>query len=216
MSRQLRGLDLFSGAGGATRGYQLAGFRMTGVDIRPQPRYVGEEFIMADALEYVHEHGHEYDFIHASPPCQAFTPARHIHGSRHPDLLSPTRELLLETGRPWVIENVPGAPMRPDLVLCGSHFGLRCRHGRLVRHRLFEFDTPRLLLVPPCDHSGPVVSVFGHGGHVYHGVGCWREVMQIPWMTREELSQAIPPAYTHFIGVRLRGEMEGLVYEEAE
>ncbi len=198
-------LDLFCKAGGAGRGYQMAGFDVTGVDIQPQPNYAGDRFIQADALEYVVAHGHEYDAIHASPPCQAFTNARVIHGRAHQDLLTPTRPLLFLAGRPWVIENVPGAPMRRDLELCGSMFGLRSGNGRLIRHRWFEFggwDWPFRLL-PPCQHSGPTISVFGHGGHVYHGVADWRVVMGIEWMTRDELAQAIPPAYTRFIGEQL-------------
>lgn len=190
-------LDLFSGAGGAARGYQRAGFYVVGVDHKPQPRYVGDEFIQAGAPEYVAAHGGEFDVIHASPPCQAFTSARVIHGREHPDLLSLTREILKRLTVPWVIENVPGAPMRPDLILCGSSFG----QPRLKRHRWFEFSfNLPLILLPPCGHAKQLVSVFGHGGHIYHGVEDWRKVMGIDWMTRDELAQAIPPAYTEFIG----------------
>jgi DNA (cytosine-5)-methyltransferase 1 len=196
-------LDAFCGAGGAARGYQMAGFEVHGVDIKEQPRYAGDRFYRADALEFVAEHGHEYDAIHASPPCQAFTRARVIHGNEHPDLLAPTRDLLEEIGRPWVIENVPGAPMRVDLVLCGSAFGLQTENGGLIRHRWFEFGFPFAALVPPCSHPRKTISVFGHGGHVYHGVADWRKVMGIDWMSRDELAQAIPPAYTQFIGERL-------------
>ncbi len=205
----MRGLDLYCGAGGATRGYQLAGFHMTGVDNRPQPRYVGERFVLGDALEYVSEHGHEYDFIHASPPCQFATRARTIHGRKHPDLLTPTREALRDIGVPWVIENVPGAPMRKDLVLCGSMFPeLRDGDYGVIRHRWFEFGFPVGFLVPLCAHPPVVVSVFGHGGHVYHGVEQWRRVMGIDWMSRDELAQAIPPVYTKFIGTQLRWHLE--------
>ena len=205
----MKGLDLFCGAGGATRGYQMAGFEMDGVDIKPQPRYVGERFFQADALEYVESYGHLYDFIHASPPCQAFTSARVIHGREHPDLLTPTREILQNIGVPWVIENVPRAPMRPDLILCGSMFGLRSNNGGLIRHRWFEFGQSFGALVSPCQHEKKTVSVFGHGGHIYHGVADWREVMGIDWMSRDELAQAIPPAYTQFIGEQLMWHLEG-------
>ena len=196
----MRLLDLFSGAGGAAMGYYRAGFTdITGVDNRPMPRYPFK-FIQADALEYLAEHGHEYDVIHASPPCQAFTRARLIYGREHPDLLTPTRELLVQTGKPWVIENVPGAPMRPDIVICGSIFG----QPRLKRHRWFELSNPILHLLPPCQHdNGNIISVFGHGGHIYHGKWEWEEVMGIDWMTKAELAQAIPPAYTEWIGRRL-------------
>ncbi|GAB3646004.1 DNA cytosine methyltransferase [Glycomyces tarimensis] len=205
MDTKRRLLDLFCCAGGAAMGYHRAGFDVVGVDIRPQPRYPFA-FVQADALEYVAEHGHEFDAIHASPPCQAFTSARVIHGRSHPDLVDATRRLLEASGRPWVMENVPGAPLRADLVLCGSMFPqLRDGPYGIVRHRLFEFaDMPiGLVLVPPCHHPPKTVSVFGHGGHVYHGVAQWRRVMGIDWMTRDELSQAIPPAYTELIGTQL-------------
>ena len=190
----MRLLDLFCGAGGAAEGYRRAGFtEIVGVDHKPQPRYPFE-FVQADALTFPLD---GFDVIHASPPCQAFSNARVIHGVEHPDLLSPTRERLVANSMPWVIENVPNAPMRVDVRLCGSMFGLRSPAGRLIRHRWFEFSSPpaALTLLPSCDHSLPVVSVFGHGGHIYRGVEDWRTVMGIPWMTRAELAQAIPPAY---------------------
>jgi DNA (cytosine-5)-methyltransferase 1 len=190
-------LDLFCGAGGAAMGYHRAGFEVVGVDIKPQPNYPFE-FVQADAMTYPID---GLDAIHASPPCQAFTTARVIHGRDHLDLLTPTRERLRATAVPWVIENVPGAPMRPDVVLCGSMFPeLRSANGELRRHRWFEFWQPTLSLVQPCQHGPVTVSVFGHGGHVYNGVDEWREVMDIDWMTRDELAQAIPPAYTEHIG----------------
>ena len=177
-------------------GYYRAGFDMVGVDIKPQPHYPFT-FIQADAMTFPLE---GYDAIHASPPCQAFTSARVIHNRKHEDLLTPTRRRLRKCRSPWVIENVPGAPMRADVVLCGSLF----REPRLKRHRLFEFyKLPSLTLLSPCAHAEKIVSVFGHGGHVYHGVVEWREVMGIDWMTRDELAQAIPPAYTEFIGKQL-------------
>ena len=193
-------LDLFCGAGGAAMGYYRAGFTdITGIDINPMPRYPFK-FIRADALEYLAEHGREYDVIHASPPCQAFTIARKIFGREHPDLLTPVRELLQKAGKIWVIENVPGAPMRPDVMLCGSIFG----QPRLIRHRWFELSFPFPHLLPPCQHdNGNIISVFGHGGHIYHSKWEWEKVMGIDWMTRKELAQAIPPAYTEFIGRQL-------------
>jgi DNA (cytosine-5)-methyltransferase 1 len=223
--RKPRLLDLFCGAGGCTKGYQRAGFYVVGVDVKPQPNYCGDEFVQADALEVLRGEwvpfggvpGRHwttsstlagFDAIHASPPCQAFTNARVIHGREHADLLTPCRELLGGTGLPWVIENVPGAPMRPDLVLCGSMFPeLGDEDHGLIRHRWFEFSDPRILgplaLVQPCQHKDKTVSVFGHGGHIYHGVEQWRRVMGIEWMKRDELAQAIPPAYTELIGHQL-------------
>lgn len=211
-------LDIYSGAGGAARGYQMAGFHVTGVDHRPQPRYAGDAFIQGDALDYCREHGHEYDVIHASPPCQAHTSLRALHpGQNHPDLIEETREALIAFGRPWVIENVIGAPIT-GIVLCGSMFGLGagCRDGtfhQLRRHRLFE--SSQFLLAPRCAHVGRPVGVYGNGGGTagqanLPGVNGFtgnarerREAMGIGWMSRYELSQAIPPAYTNYIGQQL-------------
>jgi DNA (cytosine-5)-methyltransferase 1 len=208
MNGRPRLLDLFCGAGGCSMGYHRAGFDVVGVDIEPHPDYPFE-FHEADAMTFPLD---GFDVIHASPPCQAFTVAGVINGnSHHQDLLTPTRERLIEHGAPWVIENVPGAPMRKDLVLCGTMFGFRSKHGQLIRHRWFEFGQDFFALVPPCNHQGPTVSVFGHGGHVYHGVDDWREVMGIDWMKRDDLAQAIPPAYTEFVGQQLLTQLEGRV-----
>lgn len=210
-------LDLFCGAGRAGMGYHRAGFDVTGVDISPQPRYPFA-FVQGDALEYVRAHGHEFDAIHASPPCQAYTSLGAMHKDRqYPDLLAATRRLLIASGRPWVIENVPGAPMA-GIALCGSMFGLgaQCRDGawhQLRRHRLFESSV--FLLSPACQHEGRPVGVYGNGGgsegraylpgiNGYTGNAAERRAaMGIDWMNRHELSQAIPPAYTRFIGEQL-------------
>lgn len=214
---QPRLLDAFCGAGGCSRGYHDAGFDVVGVDIKPQPNYP-YEFHEGDALEFIRDHGHEFDAIHASPPCQAYSIANNIHGrDDHPDLVGATRALLAASGLPWVIENVPGAPMTNYVVLCGLAFGLGVK-----RHRLFE--TSFWVWGPPLcpeGHRGDWVSVFGHTvlerGHVigktkgggnrikrrHLGTDRGREAMGIDWMTRDELSQAIPPAYTQFIGEQL-------------
>jgi len=208
-------LDLFCGAGGAAMGYSRAGFEVVGVDIVAQPRYPFE-FVQADALEYLMDevlmgdcsHG-EFDAIHASPPCQAYTQAalsQRNAGKVYPDILGPTRELLEQTGLPWVIENVPGAPMRPDLKLCGCQVGLELR-----RERWFEMNWPVDPLLPPHHHPHPVVSVVGHGSPswVRKQLGYnptivqYRAAMGIDWMNRNELSEAIPPAYTELIGHQL-------------
>lgn len=202
-------LDLFSGAGGAGMGYSRAGFDVTGVDMDPQPRYPFP-FIQADALEYAAAHGHEYDVIHASPPCQRYSSITKAAGTsdNYPDLIAPTRELLKRLGKPYVIENVPGAPLDNPLMLCGTMFGLL-----VVRHRLFETN-PTLWWPPqPCQHERKVVK---HGrrpdrkkhyaaatGH-FSDVEFVREAMGIDWMTATELAQAIPPSYTEFIGKQLR------------
>jgi Site-specific DNA methylase len=175
-------------------GLHRAGFDVTGVDIKPQPRYPFR-FIQGDALNSPVRLS-DFDLIWASPPCQAFTRARAIHGREHPNLVPQTRALLESSGRAWIIENVPGAPIRADFMLCGSQFGER----RLKRHRWFECSWRPLGMAQPCDHADDIVSVFGHGGHIYHGVEDWRRVMGIEWMKRDEIAQAIPPAYSEHIG----------------
>jgi DNA (cytosine-5)-methyltransferase 1 len=217
----MRLLDAFSGAGGAAMGYHRAGFEVVGVDIKSQPRYPFE-FHQADALEYIAAHGHEFDVIHASPPCQAYSVANNIHNrDDHPDLIPATREALTATGLPWVIENVPGSPLRDYFVLCGLAFGLGVK-----RHRLFE-SSVFIWAPPPCPpgHPGDWVSVFGQTvlerGHVigkakgggnrikrrHLGTDRGREAMGIDWMTRDELSEAIPPAFTTFIGTQLADQL---------
>ena len=206
MSRP-RLLDLYCGAGGAARGYQLAGFHVTGVDVCPMPRYAGDAFVQADALAYVAEHGREYDVIHASPPCQRYSRGSKQSGSgpRHPDLIGRTRDAVRATGRPYVIENVGDAVrvLRAGLLLCGAMFpGLRT-----YRHRLFESNV--LLLAPPHPRhrirsprsntyvEGQFMTVYGHVSPVEKA----REVMGIDWpMTQAEVVEAIPPAYTAWVG----------------
>jgi DNA (cytosine-5)-methyltransferase 1 len=190
-------------------GYHRAGFDVVGVDIAPQPHYPFE-FIQGDALEYIREHGAEYDAIHASPPCQLYSVAAQSmrnKGAEYPNLLPPTRLALDIAGKPWVIENVPGAPMRPDFKLCGCQFGLALR-----RQRWFETSWGGFDLRPSCHHPRPVVSVVGHGTPTWvrdklgynPTIADYRKAMDIDWMNRGELSQAIPPAYTEYIGQWLR------------
>jgi len=153
-------LDLFCGAGGCSVGYDRAGFDVTGVDLAPQPHYPFP-FHQGDALEYLAEHWQEFDAIAASPPCQAYSTASQTQrnaGKVYPDLLGPTRDALIGAGLPWVIENVVGAPMRPDFQLCGCMFGLKLR-----RERWFETSWVGFAMLPPHCHDGPVVSVVGHG-----------------------------------------------------
>lgn len=197
-------LDLFCGAGGATRGYQLAGFHVTGVDISPQPHYLGNDFIQADAMIYPL---HGFDVIHASPPCQRYMTGGLVARDNHPDLLGPVRERLQKWGGTWMIENVPGAPMRPDIMMCGSMFGLQVR-----RHRWFELSNQaQLIMMSPCDHTKPITGVYGnpHGqagawpGMLPSDLETWRLAMGIDWMTASEISEAIPPAYTQYIGEQL-------------
>lgn len=216
MSRP-RLLDLFCCAGGAGTGYFRAGFDVVGVDIAPHPRYPFP-FYQADALAFLAAHGREYDAIHASPPCQKFSRVSGRSRKRmtrvYPDLIAPIRALLREIGKPYVIENVEGAPLLTPVLLCGSMFLLDVR-----RHRLFESNV--LLFAPSCNHwsqrprfrtldsrrRGQMAAVIGVHGHInYAGEFPLRcAAMGIDWMTNDELSQAIPPAYTEFIGRQLLG-----------
>lgn len=204
-AKQFRLLDLFSGAGGAAMGYYRAGFDdITGIDNRPMKRYPFR-FIQADALEYLAEHGAEYDVIHASPPCQAYSLTQKLQGNDHPDLVGPVRDLLIATGKPYVIENVKGAPLHNATLLVGSMFGLRT-----MRPRLFESNVPLpFVLLPPAaarhakmgrpPQDGEYMHIAGH----ISGVPEARLAMGIDWMTQGELSEAIPPAYTEWIGRHL-------------
>lgn len=195
-------LDLFSGAGGAGTGYHQAGFEVVGVDIVKQPHYPFT-FVLADALEYVAEHGREFDVIHASPPCQGYSRMRHLpwlKGKQYPLLIPAVREALQNTGRLWVIENVSDAPLN-GAELCGAALGLP-----IIRHRRFESNI--LLLFPPCPGHDVIYSgnanMSKRGGAsgvmgIPDGMDA-REVMEVPWMTQREARQAIPPAYTRYIG----------------
>lgn len=199
-------LDLFCGQGGAGAGYWYAGFDVVGVDIAAQPRYPYPlTFIQGDALEYLAAHGHEFDAIHASPPCQAFTRAQRIRSREHPDLIGPTRRALARLNRPWVIENVPGAPLRNPAELCGAMFELRT-----YRHRLFETSFE---WTPPRHktHLWPVAKLgrppgpdeFMEAVGNFSGVEQARAAMDCGWMSREGLREAVPPAFTELIGGRL-------------
>ena len=207
----MRLLDLFCGAGGAGMGYHRAGFEVVGVDIVNQPRYPFT-FIQADALEYCATHGHEFDVIHASPPCQAWSKETAMqYRGNHPKLIEPTREALAATGKPFVIENVPGArhELRNPVMFCGSMFGLR-----VWRHRYFEFHPELFTLMPPCNHSFVPVLVTGTTRRkgcrrVDPPVALRRSAMGIDWPMRVAgLDEAIPPAYTEFIGRQLWQALE--------
>jgi DNA (cytosine-5)-methyltransferase 1 len=212
-------LDLFCGAGGAGMGYHRAGFDVVGVDIEPQPRYPFE-FVQMDALQAL-EHTNclsGFDAIHASPPCQDYSRSmRHLTGG-YPRLIEPVRQRLIATGLPWVIENVPGAPLpvQTDLFgahgleLCGSMFGLR-----IFRHRLFETSFP-ITAPRGCDHSllpmNPHFNVNRRQWRELLGPDVplerrWREEMGVGWMNDDEGREAIPPAYTDHIGRQLLAQL---------
>lgn len=213
MTRPLA-LDLFCKAGGASMGLFRAGFDVVGVDIEPQPRYPFT-FVQADALQPPFDLT-RFDFIWASPPCQAHTTLKTMWNAKeHEDLIPPTREMLKAAGVRYVIENVPGSPLRNPIMLCGTMFGLKTVSGpiaaELRRHRLFETG-PEYWSIPhpPCNHRLRTIGVYG-GGHGVslhrHAKGerCFkaaeqREAMGIDWQTVDELSNAIPPAYGEAIG----------------
>jgi DNA (cytosine-5)-methyltransferase 1 len=189
-------------------GYQRAGFFVVGVDLKPQPNYPGE-FHQDDALDFVRKNIQYVDAVHASPPCQLHSVTASIWRSKgtkpHPELIAPTRKFLDTCGKPWVIENVPTSPLIAPLMLCGQMFGLE-----LYRHRFFETSFPIEQpshpphIAPLCDMGkapkpGEYVQPVGH----FSGVSQARSAMDIHWMTRDEMAQAIPPAYTEYVGKRL-------------
>ena len=217
-------LDCFCGAGGAAVGYARAGFDVVGIDNKQQPRYPFQ-FIQGDALDYIAAHGRDFDAIHASPPCQRYSAATAGHGCREncPDLVAEVRCLLEQTGRPFIIENVDHAPLlRGSVVLCGVMFSLK-----VFRHRIFEGNF--ILFAPGhiphrtrrIGGNGYVCVVGGGSNNMSwkknaDGTRCrgmapkdhrtkaaWSAGMGIYWMTRKELTQAIPPAYTEYIGRQL-------------
>lgn len=203
-------LDLFCCAGGAGMGYHQAGFTVVGVDIEPQPRYPFA-FIQASVQELPQGFIRQFDAVHASPPCQAYSKAQRLQNRDHPDLIPLTRLILQDEEVPYVIENVPGAPLWEPALLCGSMFP----ELRVYRHRLFEtsFD-----YIPPhhSEHTHPqgkmgrpvkdgeFIQVVGN----FSGVAYARKAMGIDWMTRDELREALPPAFTKHIGEQLIALLE--------
>lgn len=213
-------LDLFCGGGGAAEGYIRAGWDVTGIDHSKHAGvgYPGK-FIVADAVEYLREHGHEYDVIHGSPPCQGYSKATRKErkgnyvrdaGRDEPKLIPITRSLMRATGKPWIIENVVGArwEMYSPITLCGGMFGLVIR-----RHRLFE-TWPRLPDPLPghyCPNLAAIAREMGIERQELSIVGCgrragqrdrwikWLEVKLNPGMSRYQTKESIPPAYTHFL-----------------
>jgi DNA (cytosine-5)-methyltransferase 1 len=194
-------------------GYHRAGFDVVGVDHRPQPRYPFA-LVVADALEYVAEHGREYDAVHASPPCQAYSRMRRITQREYPELVAPTRRLLDQIGRPYVIENVEGAPLTNYVTLCGTMFGLRVR-----RHRWFETH-PLLPIMTPSHACHDGVATGRLIGQRLQGPkppgqrippvfteAEKRAAIGVEWMTIVECREAIPPAYTELLASFLLEEL---------
>lgn len=198
-------LDLFCGAGGAAMGYHKAGFdKIIGIDNKQQLNYPFDGVLM-DALDALKSKNlSKVDLIHASPPCQFYSVSSFMYDRGYPDLIEPVRNLLIETGRPYIIENVPGAPLINPIKICGSGLGMT----RIRRHRLFESNFP--LVGTKCNHAILVepLSVAGHNESNYkyatrrlpHNLYARRQAMGINWMDRYEITQAIPPAYTEYLG----------------
>jgi DNA (cytosine-5)-methyltransferase 1 len=217
----VRLLDLYCKAGGASKGYADAGFEVVGIDIKKQKRYPFE-FIQADCLEILQDLDYlrTFDVIAASPPCQTHSRTKHLRDAQggtttKVDLIPQTREALIASGKPYVIENVPGAPLIKPVQFCGSSFGLKVR-----RHRLFESNLE--LTGSVCKHKeqGKPIGVYGAmndtaqgldkttgkyviGGSTAKTVEEARQAMGIEWMIWGELVEAIPPVYTHTIGKQL-------------
>lgn len=224
-------LDLFCSEGGAAVGYHQAGFRVTGIDInRTVSRRYPYNFLFADALEYAAEHGHKFDAIHASPPCQGYSRAAGSMTaeqlSRYPKLIPAVRELLDSLGKPYIIENVVGAPLMAPTLLCGSMFALSAPDVdgtplRLERHRLFESNVA-ICAPGECSHDKAVqvAGVYGGGASRRKGKSLTERrggytpvkdvraaLMGITHMSQQGLSEAIPPAYTRWLGGQLLSEM---------
>lgn len=206
-------LDTYCKAGGASMGYHRAGFEVVGVDIEPQKRYPFE-FHQSDAIEFILKYGQDFDMIVGSPPCQAYSVTSVLSSRLHPMLILATRQAMQKVNKPYIIENVKGARFELDnpIMLCGTMFDLK-----VIRHRYFECDPP--LWFPPgqcvCSmlytHSGHgQTSSFDNGATAICVVGNDFKVkdakiaMDINWMTGKELAQAIPPAYTEWLGLEMR------------
>ena len=204
-------LDLYCKAGGASKGYQLAGFEVVGVDIKKQKRYP-YEFIQADCLELMKDMDflRSFDVITASPPCQTHSITQHLRNAQGKstdkiDLIPQTREALVASGKPYVIENVPGSPLINPIRMCGSAFGLKVR-----RHRLFESNIQLTSSICKHKEQGKPVGIYGSmrdeipkGGHTAKSIEQAREAMGIDWMIWGELVEAIPPVYTQTIGKQI-------------
>lgn len=211
-------LDLFCCAGGAAAGYSQAGFEVLGVDLNPQPHYPFA-FVLGDALNLDPDFIASFDAIHASPPCQSYSDLakRNRNGHTWPRLIEPVREMLIKTGLPYIIENVDGAPLLNPVILCGTMFPKL----RVLRHRLFEANFP--ILTPP-HQKHPKVHTFDRRKSHYGKTDEWKdfvqvtgggnctlaaakEAMGIDWMNKNEINEAIPPAYTELIGRQLIRQM---------
>ena len=214
MTRRPRILDAFCGEGGAGMGYHRAGFDVVGVDLSAKAlRRYPFPAVRADAMWFVREHGHQFDAVHLSPPCDRHNDLAHQWKRGHPDLIPAARAAAEASGRPWIMENVEGAPLLDHFTLCGEAFqlGCACNDGAyrpLRRHRLFESNTPLMSPGCACSKRQPV-GVYGNGGGGQQSRGYKgdlresRDAIGVPWMSRAGVSQSIPPAFTEFLGSQL-------------
>ena len=204
-------LDLFCGAGGASAGYAQAGFEVHGVDLKHGKRYP-YTYVRGDVLDVLRDINYldQFDVIHASPPCQTHSITKHLRNAQGKttsklDLIPETREALIASGKPYIIENVPGSPLINPIQLCGSSFGLKVR-----RHRLFESNLKLLGSVCLHNEQGRPIGVYGslrdnipNGGKTAESIDQARLAMGISWAIWSELVEAIPPAYTYWLGKQI-------------
>lgn len=202
----LKLLDLYCCQGAASYGFHQSGFNVTGVDLFPQPKYP-YKFIQSDAIDYLLQHGHEYDYIHASPPCQKYSMSSmqfRLLGKEYPNLIEGTRAALIKIGKPYDIENVSGSPLISPIVLCGSMFNIPT-----YRHRLFETNWGLISPTHPIHmyknakmgrlpHGDEFIQYIGH----FPGVQYVRDFTGCYWMNQYGLAQSIPPQYSHYIGTQ--------------
>jgi DNA (cytosine-5)-methyltransferase 1 len=210
MNRKPRIFDGFCGEGGAGMGYHLAGFDVVGGDIKPQPRYPFT-FIQGDSIKFIKEHGHEFDAIHTSPVCKRYTACSVLNDIKHPDQIPSVREALIAAGKPYIIENVRGAPLIGPIWLCGCMFGLRTY--RLRGFEINGFSTPRMFCRK---HTAPLAKMgrpvqpgeFMHIAGHYSDVALARKIMRMPWGSRDGISQAVPVVYTEYVGRHLMAALK--------
>lgn len=211
----MRLLDLFCGVGGASAGYAAAGFDVTGIDLKHGKRYPFT-YIKGDVLDYLQdlEFLRSFDVIHASPPCQTHSITKHLRNAQGKttskvDLIPQTRAALIASGKPYIIENVPGSPLIDPIQMCGSSFGLKVR-----RHRLFESNLELVGTVCLHKEQGRPIGVYGslkdnipNGGKTAESIEEARIAMGMPWAIWSELVEAIPPNYTTFLGHQVIGQL---------
>lgn len=220
---KLKILDLFCCGGGAAEGYRQgfegAGFEVlvTGIDIEPQPNYPFN-FIQFDAIEFLDKYGKDYDFLHASPPCQSHTSLKHLHGKSYPCFISPTRGRFRRLGKPYVIENVVGAPLEFPITLCGHSLGMPMHGHRLFECNPFVFAPPNSLCRAasrkPAQRCGrpPVAgeNVARPSGN-FSGVDFYRELWGCDWLSQYQLAQSVPPQFTKFIALQLANYLQEIL-----